>query len=181
MKKITLLTIKGAIFAILMKGKTLIVRLATNGTATGLIFLGTFVPLAIQADPIHATETAKESAVAENCLPAQAICNSDSYQYKAVKTIKMIVTAYSSTPDQTWGDPFITASGKRVEDGIVANNMLPFGTKIRIPEIYGDKVFTVQDRLHQRKGKYHVDIWFETTRGAKEFGVKMTEIEILDA
>ena len=30
------------------------------------------------------------------------------------------VTAYSSSPDETWGDPMITASGRRVFDGLVA-------------------------------------------------------------
>src|SRR3989344_1044153 len=64
-------------------------------------------------------------------------------QYKVEKTIDMVITAYSSTPDQTDDTPFITASGKQVADGIVANNLLPFGTKIRMPDLYGDKVFVV--------------------------------------
>jgi len=28
----------------------------------------------------------------------------------------------------------------RVKDGIVANNLLPFGTEIKLPGIFGDKV-----------------------------------------
>jgi 3D (Asp-Asp-Asp) domain-containing protein len=67
-----------------------------------------------------------------------------------------------------------------VSDGIVANNMLPFGTKIRMPELYGDKVFVVEDRMHQRKGKYHLDIWFPDQSGAKKFGAKITYVEVLE-
>ena len=48
-----------------------------------------------------------------------------------VKTIKVIVTAYSSSWDETTGIPgvsgTVTASGKNVSQEIIANNMLPFG------------------------------------------------------
>jgi len=92
---------------------------------------------------------------------------------------RVTVTAYSSTEWETQGDPFITASGKRVEDGIVANNLLPFGTEIRLPKIFGDKIFTVQDRMHFRKSDYHFDIWFPSYKQALNFGAKTTEIEIV--
>ena len=100
---------------------------------------------------------------------------------KSVQKIKVLVTAYSSTPDQTDSDPFITASGSFVKEGTVANNLLPFGTKIMIPEIYGDKVFTVEDRMHWRKGYYHLDIWFPEYWQAKDFGAKRAYIEILES
>ncbi len=95
------------------------------------------------------------------------------------KKIKVIITAYSSTTWQTDDTPFITANGSTVKDGIVANNMLPFGTELKIPELYGNKVFTVEDRMHSRKSKYQVDIWFPTLEQAKNFGVKETYIEVL--
>ncbi len=98
-----------------------------------------------------------------------------------VQVIKMVVTAYSSTPEETDDTPFITASGKTVEDGIVANNLLPFGTEVMIPEVYGDKIFVVQDRMHQRKGYYHLDIWFADTEQAKDFGAKKVYIEVLES
>lgn len=98
-----------------------------------------------------------------------------------VKTIKMVITAYSSTPEETDSTPFISASGKTVEDGFVANNMLPFGTRVRIPELYGDKIFIVEDRMHRRKGGYHVDIWFPEQSQAKEFGAKIANIEVLES
>lgn len=99
--------------------------------------------------------------------------------YEVSKRVKMVVTAYSSTKEQTDNTPFITASGKEVAEGIVANNMLPFGTKIRIPQLYGDKVFVVEDRMHRRKGKYHADIWFPEYSEAKEFGATITYVEVL--
>ncbi|MDD3386398.1 MAG: hypothetical protein PHU17_01110 [Candidatus Pacebacteria bacterium] len=92
--------------------------------------------------------------------------------------VKVIITAYSSTVDQTDDTPFITASGSQVRDGIVANNMLPFGTEIKIPEYFGDKVFIVEDRMHTRKGSYWVDVWFSSTEEAKEFGIKEAYIEV---
>jgi len=98
-----------------------------------------------------------------------------------IKKVKVVVTAYSSTTWQTDSTPFITASGEWVKDGIVANNLLPFGTEIRIPEIYGDKIFVVEDRMNSRKGKYHVDIWFEDYCQAKDFGAKFTYIEVLES
>jgi len=92
--------------------------------------------------------------------------------------VKVIITAYSSTVDQTDDTPFITASGSYVRDGIVANNMLPFGTEIKIPEYFGDKVFVVEDRMNIRKGYYWIDVWFSSTEEAKEFGIKEAYIEV---
>ena len=102
-------------------------------------------------------------------------------RFKVAKKVKMVITAYSSTPEQTDNTPLTTASGKSVVDGIVANNMLPFGTKIRIPELYDNKIFVVEDRMHQRKGKYHLDIWLPEYLQAKNFGAKITYIEVLES
>ena len=96
-----------------------------------------------------------------------------------VETLPVIITAYSSTPGQTDDSPYITAAGTFVRDGIVANNLLAFGTKIRIPEIYDDKIFVVEDRMSWKKGNYHVDVWFPDYSGALAFGAKRTYIEIL--
>jgi 3D (Asp-Asp-Asp) domain-containing protein len=94
------------------------------------------------------------------------------------KKIKVIITAYSSEVSQTDDTPLITANGTVVKDGIVANNMLPFGTKIKIPSLYGNKVFTVADRMHARKGNYKLDIWFPTAEEAIKFGVKEAYIVV---
>ena len=52
--------------------------------------------------------------------------------------------------------------------------------QIKIPELYGDKIFIVEDRMNSRKGYYHVDIWFPSYQKAVNFGVEETYIEILD-
>ena len=100
---------------------------------------------------------------------------------KVAKTIKMVATAYSSTVQQTDNDPFITAAGTWVRDGIVANNLLPFGTKIKMPELYGDKIFIVEDRMNRKKGYYHIDVWFASYSEAKNFGAKTTYVEVLES
>lgn len=94
------------------------------------------------------------------------------------KQLNIWITAYSSTPDETDSTPFITASGSHVRNGVAAANFLPFGTKFRIPELFGDKVFAIEDRMHSRFSN-RVDIWFETKENAKKFGKQFSKIEIL--
>ena len=98
----------------------------------------------------------------------------------AGQKLNVVITAYSSTIQETDDTPFLTANGSYVRDGIVANNLLPFGTKVKIPAIYGDKVFSVEDRMHQRLGGDHFDIWFPSQSQAREFGVKYTYVEVLN-
>lgn len=113
----------------------------------------------------------------ENTLPKEIL---DVFQVVYKK--KITITAYSSTPDQTDSTPCITANGfnlcKHNEENIIAANFLPFGTKIRIPEHFGEKIFIVQDRMNARY-HYRADIWMKTRRGAVVFGSKYTEIEVL--
>lgn len=97
--------------------------------------------------------------------------------------IVVVATAYSSTESQTDSTPHITASNKKVYDGILAANFLKFGTKVRIPNLFGAKIFTVEDRMNRRFNKANpprVDVWFATLAEAKNFGVKTLEIEILN-
>lgn len=95
------------------------------------------------------------------------------------ETIKVVVTAYSSTIWQTDDTPFITAAGTTVREGIVAANFLPMGTKIKLPDLYGDQVFVVEDRMHPSKN-FIVDIWFPDYWQALNFGAKRTYIEVLE-
>ena len=94
--------------------------------------------------------------------------------------VKILVsmTGYSSTPDQTDSTPFITASGKYVRDGIIATNFLPFGAKVKIPELFGNKIFVVEDRMASRYF-HRIDIWFASREAALKFGNRKTEIVIL--
>lgn len=111
-------------------------------------------------------------------LSSLAIAAPGDAKPKAIEIKKVYITAYSSTPEETDDTPFITASGSIVRDGIVASNFLPFGTKIRIPAIFGDKIFTVEDRMHPRMTEV-VDIWMPSQKEAQRFGRAYTEIEIL--
>lgn len=88
-------------------------------------------------------------------------------------------SAYSSTKDQTDNDPFTTASGTKVRDGTVAMNCLPFGTKIRIPAKFGQKIFTVEDRMAKRWGCSKMDLWMTSRELALQWGVRTVTIEIL--
>ena len=95
-----------------------------------------------------------------------------------VKTYIVSASAYSSSVDETDDTPFITAKGTYVRDGIVAANFLPFGTAIKIPSIYGDKIFVVEDRMNKRYN-LNVDLWFPSKALAKQFGRKTITIEIV--
>jgi len=97
---------------------------------------------------------------------------------KPTQKINIIVTAYSSTPDQTDDTPFITALGTRTRDGVLACNSLPFGTRVKFPRLFGDKIFVVEDRMAP-KNSHKADIWMPTRQMALNFGVKHTEMEIL--
>ncbi len=88
-----------------------------------------------------------------------------------LKTIHMDSTSYTSRGQETDDSPFITADGSDVRDGIVATNVLPFGTKVRIPTVFGDRIFTVHDRMNARYS-YRIDVWTSDLETAKKYGVK---------
>ncbi len=77
------------------------------------------------------------------------------------------------------GDPTITASGSISRKGVVAANFLSFGTKIKIPSVFGERVFTVEDRMSSRYTNT-VDILVSSKQEAINFGNKMAYIEILN-
>ena len=93
--------------------------------------------------------------------------------------LKVWVTAYSSSPEETDSTPLITASQTEVRDGVVAANFLPIGTQIMIPEFFGEKVFTVEDRMHRRK-KNFVDIWMPSKEDAENFGIARATIVVVN-
>lgn len=95
------------------------------------------------------------------------------------ETYRVWITAYTSSPEETDDTPFETASGSTTRDGIVAANFLQFGTKIKIPSEFGDKIFTVEDRMHRRK-KNFIDVWMPTKKDAFRFGIRYAEIVVVD-
>lgn len=99
---------------------------------------------------------------------------------KTLRVLQTAMTAYSSSPRETDGSPFVTATGACVQDGIVAANFLPFGTKFRMPELFGDKIFEVQDRMNSRYN-IRVDVWMTSQKDAIQFGLKRNvKIEIIE-
>ncbi|MFA6393578.1 MAG: hypothetical protein WCW25_01780 [Patescibacteria group bacterium] len=99
-----------------------------------------------------------------------------------IKVKVVQITAYNSEVGQCDGDPCTTANGFNVckhgiEDTIAAN-ALPFGTRVRIPDLFGDRIFIVRDRMNSR---YHdrVDVWMLNHKDAVKFGLKTAKIEIL--
>jgi len=162
--KNTIYNIKNAI----LSGKNPLFSYLFVGIIVTICLVGIAIPRAINADLANTTN-------------ASYVAKTTNVATKATKTIQVVVTAYSSTPDQTDDSPFTTASNKTVRDGIIANNMLPFGTKVKIPSLYGDKIFVVEDRMNKRKSDYHFDIWMPTRDSALNFGVKTVDIEILES
>lgn len=98
-----------------------------------------------------------------------------------VQTLKLIVTAYSSTPEETDSTPCIAASGydlcRHDLENVVACNFLPIGTKIKIPELDPYQVYTVVDRMHERFNS-RLDLWKKSHQEAKVFGIKYLTVEI---
>lgn len=105
----------------------------------------------------------------------------DNWQVK--KTGYYTMTAYNSEVAQCDDSPCITANGfnlcKHGVEDTVAANFLPFGAKVRIPELFGDKIFVVRDRMNV-KYQNRLDVWMLEKQDAKQFGVKMAKIEILE-
>lgn len=99
-------------------------------------------------------------------------------EFSSRKSVAIVITAYSSAIDQCDDDPSVTAWNTQARPGIVAANWLPLGTKVKIPELFGNRVFTVEDRMHPKNdGK--LDIWFQSREEALKFGVKKARVEIL--
>lgn len=98
---------------------------------------------------------------------------------EAGRVFAVVLTAYSSTPEQTDSTPFNTSNGLRVYDGLIAVNWLSYGTRVKFPELFGDKIFTVNDRMHPRFGRGRADLWLDAPlEQVKEFGVKRVKMEI---
>lgn len=92
-----------------------------------------------------------------------------------IKIIRMEVSAYSPRVEETDSTPLITASNKAVQTNFVANNCLPFGTKLQI----GDKIYEVQDRMNRRYGCDHLDLFMWETREAINWGRQTIMVKII--
>jgi 3D (Asp-Asp-Asp) domain-containing protein len=157
-----------------------------------LIFVFVFefflFPLPVLANN-EETSSAEENLTIEDVLDTAIVAEEFSNQlpensaWGTEKSFHVTITAYSSDVRQTDDSPCITANGFDVcqhgEEDTIAANFLYFGTKVRIPELFGDKVFIVRDRMNERYNN-RIDIWMTERADAKNFGVKIAKIEILE-
>lgn len=93
------------------------------------------------------------------------------------ESIPAVITAYTSSIDETDDTPFITASGSTTRRGVLAcPSKYEFGTKI----IIEGRQYVCEDRMNRRyRNKECFDIWVETKHEAFQWGRKELEIKIL--
>ncbi|HEU0050732.1 MAG TPA: hypothetical protein VFQ60_01600 [Patescibacteria group bacterium] len=80
-------------------------------------------------------------------------------------------------------------SGQKVRvDGIIAWNYatpdakyrVPFGTKVRLPKLFGDMIFEVHDRLNDRFHDSHIDVWVADRKMENLVTTKNATMEIVE-
>ncbi|HDH31470.1 MAG TPA: hypothetical protein ENH26_01705 [Candidatus Wolfebacteria bacterium] len=151
-----------------------------------LVFLSIAGPLTVSNGEVETKKISAESAgdttQSEEISGITIISNDSLLAQNKIEplsqNIKIVITAYSSSPEETDDTPFITASGTFVRQGVAAANFLPIGTKIKLPDVFGDQVFIIEDRMHPRFND-RVDIWFAEKTSAKIFGKQLSRIEVL--
>ena len=88
------------------------------------------------------------------------------------------ITAYNTVPEQTWGDPCISASGDNIcgkKNVVACPRSIPLGTWVIIDDIY----YQCLDRL-AIKYDDRFDISFDKDiQGAKDFGKQIKEVLII--
>ncbi|MBI5399955.1 3D domain-containing protein [Candidatus Saganbacteria bacterium] len=98
-------------------------------------------------------------------------------KYKVIGRGQVLATAYNSQVGQTDDTPWVTASGTRCREGVIAANHLPIGTKVVI-EGFGNQIFTVEDRMNKRYNR-RIDIWMRYRHEALKFGVRKIKYHVL--
>ena len=112
------------------------------------------------------------------------LINPEAVNYEVISETIRVVTAYNvGDPDQTSGDPCMSASGEnlchvlKAGDKRCAANFVPLGTDLYIENL---GVYRVSDRMHRRY-KNRVDIAMQRAelKKAKIFGKKKLRVKIL--
>lgn len=133
-------------------------------------------PAEAQVFPVQTKKL--QAAITVKSVPARKELPKQAPRYRVISTMVVSATAYNSMVSQCDGNPFITADGTHTAWGVAAGPYsLPFGTKFRIPGIFGGMIFTVHDRSATPSG--HVDIWMQNYSDAIAFGRRTVTIEIL--
>lgn len=141
------------------------------------------------ASSVETDPSAPEPSLVPNPASPAAVRPGDSLPVatqpanKVLKTSVHVITAYNSEVAQTDNDPCTTANGfnvcKHGQEDTIAANFLKFGTKVQIPELFGDRVFIVRDRMN-KKHPTRVDVWMKEKRAAINFGVKTAKIQVIE-
>jgi hypothetical protein len=136
--------------------------------------IGSLPPASTLELPVQTNPTGKIVAQQEvrKLLPKQPP------QYRVVSTVYATITSYNSEAAQTDPSPWYTADGTWCTEGVAAGPVnLPFGTKFRIPSIFGKRVFEIHDRSATPYG--HFDIWMRYRKQniGKHTGVKVEIIK----
>lgn len=160
-----------------------------------IFVLNSAIPVPVQAKSTNIFLALRD--VASNVIDSmsQNIASADdkpefpvSDEREPARTKSVVATAYSSEAAQTDNTPCLPAMGSfdlcknfadnGVEDTIAAN-FLPLGTKVRFPEMFGDRIFTVRDRMNAKyNGQSRIDFWMNEKDDAIHFGVKRMKMEI---
>jgi 3D (Asp-Asp-Asp) domain-containing protein len=140
------------------------------------------------ASEINGVKSASISTIA---VAAEVVKDYKVANIKPVKIIKVVkdhgyhhMTAYTSEVAQTDADPCTTANGYNlcktgVIEDTVAANFLKFGTKVKIPELFGDRIFVVRDRMNSRYPD-RLDVWFKSKPAALKFGIRNARVEVVE-
>lgn len=152
------------------------------------VFTGMVPALAINTETNQVTTTVLSTT--DDGLPEVTAPSSDypvAEDRTPKRTLTVVATAYNSLKGQTDSTPCTPAMPKfnlcdfYEEHGFgntIASNYLPLGTHVRFPDLFGDKVFVVRDRMNARYGSSRVDVWFHDYAEARKFGAKRTKLEI---
>jgi len=136
----------------------------------------------INAQKIANEMTSTSTKVIATSTPVKAV-----KKVKAPAKVKSTsvhkITAYNSDVSQTDASPCTTANGFNLcqhgKEDTIAANFLKFGTKVKIPDLFGDKVFVVRDRMSAKHAD-RVDVWMKNRQSAVKFGVKVAKIQVIE-
>jgi 3D (Asp-Asp-Asp) domain-containing protein len=134
------------------------------------------IPSDVLDETIMTSESEEPEPVFNASLP-------ENNNWNVIRSGYYEITSYTSEVAQCDASPCITANGFNVcEHGIedtVAANFLKFGTRVKIPQLFGDRIFVVRDRMNA-KYDHRMDIWMKDKKVAIKFGLKYAKIEILE-
>ncbi len=100
--------------------------------------------------------------------------------YPEPRLFTVTVTAYSPTPDQTWGDPWTGAMGRRVRPGktlAVSHDLKHLlGSRVYVQDV---GYLVAEDLMHPR-WENRVDLCLGARAQAEAFGIKQLNMIVLD-